>query len=53
VLVVRVAFAGGQLVGAAELAERGGLAGARRAADDDTAAGGDLVPVELDPAGWC
>src|SRR5271165_3707052 len=45
--------AGGQLVGAAELAERGGLAGARRAADDGTAAGGDLVPVELDqqPAG--
>ena len=51
--ILRVPLAGGQLVGAAELAERGGLASARRAADDGAAAGGDLVPVELDqqPAG--
>ena len=51
--VAGVPLAGGQLVGAAELGERGGLAGARRAADDHAAAGGDLVPVELDqqPAG--
>src|SRR6266702_6366669 len=48
VLVGGVPLAGGQFVGAAELAERGGLAGARRAADDHAAAGRDLVPVELD-----
>ena len=35
-------------MGAAQLGQRGGLAGARRPGDDRASARGDLIPVELD-----
>src|ERR1700727_3687957 len=46
--IAGVAAADDQLVDAAELGQRGGLAGAGGAADDHAPAGGDLVPGELD-----